>query len=116
MKKLLLAILFVVPASFASAECTNEWSIEPTAEYDSLDDYATVGINFVFSFGGSVVAECEAAVAERRSEEARRKHEDARREEQELTNQMAKLRLCNEALKLNAPGIIANCRAEGYIE
>ena len=119
----LTTIALISTAGLAAAQCTNEWSIEPNAEYDTHDDYATVGLNLVFTFGGDTVARCEAAMAEVRSEEAkaryeeaRRKHEDARRKEQELENELARLELCQEALKLNAPRLIAECRAEGFIE
>ena len=114
--------LFAMP-TFAAAECTNEWSIEPNAEYDTFDDVATIGLDLVFTFGGSTIAECKAEMAEIKSkeakaryEEARRKHEDAKRVEQELENELDRLRLCHEAMKLNAPRLIAECRAEGYIE
>ena len=108
---------------FASAECSNEWSIEPNAEYDTYDDVATIGLDLVFTFGGSAKAECLSEMADIKSKEAKtkyenakRKHEDAKRIEQELSNELDRLRLCNEAMKLNAPRLIAECRAEGYIE
>ena len=118
----LLMALFAMP-TFAAAECTNEWSIEPNAEYDTYDDVTTIGLDLVFTFGGSTIAECKAEMAEIKSkeakaryEEARRKHEDAKRVEQELENELDRLRLCHEAMKLNAPRLIAECRAEGFIE
>ncbi len=118
----LLMALFAMP-TFAAAECTNEWSIEPNAEYDTYDDVATIGLDLVFTFGGSTIAECKAEMAsikadeaKTRYEDARRKHEDAKRIEQELENELDRLRLCHEAMKLNAPRLIAECRAEGYIE
>ena len=100
----LTTIALISTAGLAAAQCTNEWSIEPYAEYnDGVDDYGSssgisTGINLVFSFGGDTVARCEAAMAEIKSEEAkaryedaRRMHEDARRKEQELENELARL-------------------------
>ena len=123
MKRIILFIALLAAPTFAAAECTNEWSIEPNAEYDTFDDVATIGLDLVFTFGGSTIAECKAEMAEIKSkeakaryEEARRKHEDAKRVEQELENELDKLRLCHEAMKLNAPRLITECRAEGYIE
>ena len=76
-----------------------------------------------FTFGGSAKAECLSEMADIKSKEAKtryenakRKHEDAKRIEQELSNELDRLRLCNEAMKLNAPRLIAECRADGYIE
>lgn len=119
----LTTIALISTAGLAAAECTAEWSIEPNANYNTRYDAATVGVNLVFSFGGDSVARCEAEMAEIRTKEAearlkeaRRLHEDARRKEQELDNTLARLELCQEALKLNAPRLIAECRADGFIE
>ena len=120
----LLMTLFAMP-TFAAAECTNEWSIEPFLEYSDTgySPGTSAGVNFVFSFGGSAVAECKAEMAQIKSEEAearhkeaRAKYEDARRKEQELDNLILRLELCQEALAVNAPRIINECRADGLIE
>ena len=62
------------------------------------------------------MADIKSKEAKARYEDAKRKHEDAKRIEQELENELDKLRLCHEAMKLNAPRLVAECRAEGYIE
>ena len=109
----------------AASECTNEWSLDPFVEYSDsgYSSGTTAGINLTFKFGGDSMADCKAAEAERKNQEAearlkeaRTKHENARRAEQEIDNTLARLELCQEALKLNAPRLIAECRADGYIE
>ena len=121
---ILLMALFAMP-TFAAAECKNEWSIEPFLEYNDSKYSAgtSAGVNFVFSFGGSAVAECEAEMANIKSkeakaryEEARANNEDARRKEQELDNLLLRLEICQEAVAYNAPRLITECHADGLIE
>ncbi len=118
----LLMALFAMP-TFAAAECKSEWEIRPGVSYDTQRDSARVGLDLVFTFGGSAIAECKAEMAEIKSkeakaryEEARTRNEDARRKEQELDNLILRLELCQEALAVNAPRIINECRADGLIE
>ena len=127
MKLLTIATVALISTAglAAASECTTEWSIDPFVEYNDsgYDSGTTAGVNLTFSFGGSSLADCKAAEAERRNQEAearlkeaRTKHENARRAEQEIDNMLARLALCQEALKLNAPRLIAECRADGFIE
>ena len=105
MKKLLLAALFVVPASFASAQCSSEWSIEPYVSLDNSQEFGetvSTGLNFVFTFGGSSKAECESEMAAIRN--------------QEIENTYARLELCMLAEEAGSPRLLAECRAEGLLE
>ena len=99
MKKLLLAALFLVP-TYAAAECTNEWTIEPGLEAD--ESGVTAALNFVFTFGGSAKTECEAELAEMRN--------------QEIENEYDRLELCILAKEAGSPRLIKECKAEGFIE
>ena len=95
------AILLSTVGLASANECRSVWSIEPNAEYDTAYDYATVGLNFVFEFGGSSKAECEVAMAEKRN--------------QEITNEIERLELCLLAEDTGAPRLIKECRADGYL-
>ncbi|MCY4583965.1 MAG: hypothetical protein OXE50_14400 [Chloroflexi bacterium] len=123
MKRIVLFIALLAAPTFAAAECSNEWSIEPNAKYDTQKDTATIGLDLVFTFGGDTITKCKAKMADIKSkeaktryEDAKRKHEDAKRREQELENEMDRLKLCLFAAENNAPRLIAECRAEGFIE
>ena len=101
MKTILLTALFAVTASFASAQCSNEWSIEPTIEHNEWDG-VTTALNFVFTFGGSAKAECEAERTAMRN--------------QEIENEYARLELCLLAEEAGSPRLLAECRAEGLLK
>ena len=101
MKVLALATVAVLAtAGLASASCTSEWSIEPGLSHD---DYGlTTSLNFVFSFGGSAKAECLSEMAIKRN--------------QEIENEYARLELCLLAEEAGSPRLIAECRAEGFLQ
>ena len=102
--------LLLSTVGLASAdECRSEWSIQPSLEYNSGENEfygkkegLTAGLNFVFSLGGSSKAECESARAEMRNIE--------------IENEYERLELCLYAKEQGAPRLIAECRAEGFIE
>ena len=91
----------MMPASFASAQCSNEWSIEPTIEHNEWSG-VTTALNFVFTFGGSAKAECEAERTAMRN--------------QEIENEYARLELCLLAEEAGSPRLLAECRAEGLLK
>ena len=101
MKRIVLFIALLAVPTFAAAECTNEWSLEPTIEHNEWDG-VTTALNFVFTFGGSAKAECEAERTAMRN--------------QEIENEYARLELCLLAEEAGSPRLLAECRAEGLLK